>query len=123
MVGLSGKLTPINAFLHALLSEEVFMIQPPRWMVSSDRLTQVCKLKVLHGLEQGPRAWFDMLGSFLHSLGFENPKGDSSLLVYHKNECLKNHSRHALRQDDNFMPQGLCLEYIKERRNPLCPHL
>lgn len=75
-----------NAFLHGVLTEEVFMTQPPG--ISSCNPHQVCKLrKALYGLKQAPRAWFERLSTFLCSFGFVHANADSSLLVYHHDKC------------------------------------
>ena len=51
----------------------------------SDRDSHVCKLKKsLYGLKQAPRTWYDIIDSFLSSLGFTKSKEDSN--VYYKVE-------------------------------------
>jgi hypothetical protein len=43
----------------------------------------VCRLnKSLYGLKQAPRAWYHCFASYLVSLGFMEPKLDTSLFVY-----------------------------------------
>ena len=45
----------------------------------------MCKLKkALYGLKQAPRTWYDIIDSFLSSLGFTKSKADSTL--YYKVE-------------------------------------
>ncbi|GAA0184113.1 transmembrane signal receptor [Lithospermum erythrorhizon] len=69
-----------NAFLHGLLTEQVFMKQPPGF--KDDVHPQyVCKLnKAIYGLKQAPRAWFHNLSSRL-ALGFTSSSADSSLFI------------------------------------------
>jgi hypothetical protein len=71
-----------NAFLHGLLSEDVYMVQPPGF-VHSTFPKHVCKLqKAIYGLKQAPRAWFSRLSDKLLQLGFVGSKDDTSLFIY-----------------------------------------
>ncbi|KAK9125928.1 hypothetical protein Scep_014774 [Stephania cephalantha] len=71
-----------NAFLHGNLSEKVFIPQPTGF---TDPFAphHVCYLhKVLYGLQQAPRAWFDKFrNTFLH-WGFRNSATDYSLFIH-----------------------------------------
>jgi hypothetical protein len=71
-----------NAFLHGVIKENVYMLQPPGF-THPNFPNVVCKLhKALYGLKQAPRAWFDRLSSRLHELKFKDSKSDSSLFIY-----------------------------------------
>jgi transposase InsO family protein len=71
-----------NAFLHGLLTEDVFMEQP-RGFVDSAHPHHVCKLhKAIYGLKQAPRAWFTRLSQALFELGFHSSSVDTSLFIY-----------------------------------------
>lgn len=58
-----------NAFLHCELSDEVYIVQPPRFEQPATPfgyVIDVCKLKkALYGFKQVPHAWFEKLKSFL----------------------------------------------------------
>jgi hypothetical protein len=77
-----------NAFLHGLLTEEVYMSQPlgfnhPQFP------NHVCRLqKALYSLKQAPRAWFSRLSSKLVEFGFKASQSDSSLFVYTSAELI-----------------------------------
>nr|GFD10715.1 retrovirus-related Pol polyprotein from transposon TNT 1-94 [Tanacetum cinerariifolium] len=71
-----------TAFLNGNLREEVYVSQPDGF-VDADNPNHVYKLKkALYGLKKAPRAWYDMLSSFLLSQDFSkglqislNPRG------------------------------------------------
>lgn len=71
-----------NAFLHGILSEEVYMKQP-QGFEDSKNPGHICKLKkVLYGLKQAPKAWHSRLTSKLQQLGFTSSKSDASLFIF-----------------------------------------
>jgi histone deacetylase 1/2 len=70
-----------NAFLNGVLTEEVYMKQPPGF-VDSSLPSHVCRLhKPLYGLKQAPRAWYTHISDFLLSIGFRASKVDTSLFI------------------------------------------
>jgi hypothetical protein len=70
-----------NAFLNSVLTEEVYMKQPPGF-VDPTLPSHVCRLhKSLYGLKQAPRAWYTRLSDFLLSIGFLASKVDTSLFI------------------------------------------
>jgi len=72
------------AFLQGTLTEEVFMLQPPRF-VDKTFPNHICRLKkAFYGLKQAPRAWYTELQIFLLSLGFVNSTTDASLFIHRK---------------------------------------
>lgn len=53
-----------SAFLNGVISEEMYVKQPPRFK-DSVHLHFVFKLKKpLYGLKQAPRAWYESLSNF-----------------------------------------------------------
>lgn len=59
------------AFLNGPLEEEVYVGQPPDFVVRNQEL-EVYKLKnVLYGLKQAPRAWNKRIDDFLKDFNFK----------------------------------------------------
>ncbi|GKE37785.1 retrovirus-related pol polyprotein from transposon TNT 1-94, partial [Tanacetum coccineum] len=70
-----------TAFLNGNLREEVYVSQPDGF-VDKDNPNHVYKLKkALYGLKQSPRAWYDMLSSFLISQDFSKGSVDPTLFI------------------------------------------
>nr|GFC23733.1 hypothetical protein [Tanacetum cinerariifolium] len=68
-----------TAFLNGNLREEVYVSQPDGF-VDPDNPNHVYKLKkALYRLKQTPRAWYDMLSSFLLSQDFSKGSVDPTL--------------------------------------------
>nr|GFC09896.1 retrovirus-related Pol polyprotein from transposon TNT 1-94 [Tanacetum cinerariifolium] len=71
-----------TAFLNGNLREEVYVSQPDGF-VDQDNPNHVYKLKkALYGLTQAPRAWYDMLSSFLISQDFSKDVDDEKNLIF-----------------------------------------
>ncbi|GJX00273.1 retrovirus-related pol polyprotein from transposon TNT 1-94 [Tanacetum coccineum] len=70
-----------RAFLNGELREVVYVSQP-KGFVDPDKLNHVYRLKkALFGLKQAPRAWYDMLSSFLLSQEFSKGVVDPTLFT------------------------------------------
>ncbi|GKG22279.1 retrovirus-related pol polyprotein from transposon TNT 1-94, partial [Tanacetum coccineum] len=70
-----------TTFLNGNLQEEVYVSQPDEF-VDSDKPNYVYKLKkAFYGLKQVPRAWYDMLSSFLISNDFSKGSVDPTLFI------------------------------------------
>ncbi|GJZ41035.1 retrovirus-related pol polyprotein from transposon TNT 1-94 [Tanacetum coccineum] len=71
-----------TAFLNGELKEEVYISQP-KGFVDQDNPSHVYKLKkALYSLKQAPRAWYDMLSSFLISQYFSKGAVDPTLFTW-----------------------------------------
>ncbi|GJU87077.1 retrovirus-related pol polyprotein from transposon TNT 1-94 [Tanacetum coccineum] len=71
-----------SAFLNGKLKEEVYVKQPPGFE-SSDFSDYVCKLeKVLYGLKQALKAWYETLSTFLIQNKFAKGRIDNTLFIY-----------------------------------------
>ncbi|GKF64050.1 retrovirus-related pol polyprotein from transposon TNT 1-94, partial [Tanacetum coccineum] len=70
-----------TAFLNGNLREEVYVSQPDGF-VDLDKPNYVYKLKkALYGFKQAPRAWYDILSSFLLINDFSKGSVDPSLFI------------------------------------------
>jgi histone deacetylase 1/2 len=70
-----------NAFLHAVLEEEVFMRQPLGFEDPSYS-GYLCRLdKALYGIKQAPHAWHARLSFVLSTLGFTLSMANTSLFI------------------------------------------
>ncbi|GJS02791.1 retrovirus-related pol polyprotein from transposon TNT 1-94 [Tanacetum coccineum] len=78
-----------TAFLNGELKEVVYVSQPEGF-VDQNNPSHVYKLKMaLYSLKQAPRAWYDMLSSFLISQQFSKGAVDPTLFTRHAgNEIL-----------------------------------
>nr|GFA22204.1 copia protein [Tanacetum cinerariifolium] len=75
------KMDVKTAFLNGNLPEEVYVSQLDGF-VDPDNPNHVYKLKkALYGLNQAPRAWYDMLSSFLLSQDFSKGLVDPTLFI------------------------------------------
>jgi hypothetical protein len=70
-----------SAFLNGPIKEEVYVEQPPNFE-DSEYPTHVYKLpKVLYGLKQARRAWYECLRDFLLTNGFKVDRVDPTLFT------------------------------------------
>nr|GEV49091.1 retrovirus-related Pol polyprotein from transposon TNT 1-94 [Tanacetum cinerariifolium] len=78
-----------SAFLYGKIEEEVYVCQP-QGFEDSDFSNRVYKVKkALYGLHQAPRAWYEMLSTYLLNNGFQRGKIDKTLFIKrHKGDIL-----------------------------------
>ncbi|GJW81699.1 putative ribonuclease H-like domain-containing protein [Tanacetum coccineum] len=70
-----------SVFLYGTIEEEVYVIQPPGF-VDPEFLEKVYKVeKVLYGLHQAPRAWYETLSAYLLDNGFYRGQIDNTLFI------------------------------------------
>ena len=68
-----------STFLNGMLQEEVY-VEQPKGFVDPYRPDDVYKLKrVLYGLKQTPRVWYDRLTAYLTEHGFKRGSADTTL--------------------------------------------
>jgi hypothetical protein len=60
-----------SVFLNGNLKEEVYVHQPPGFVIPGMKGKMLCLRKALYGLRQAPRAWNAKLDSTLMGMSFE----------------------------------------------------
>jgi hypothetical protein len=70
-----------SAFLNGVISEEVYVRQPPGFedVKCPDHVFKL--KKSLYGLKQAPRAWYERLSIFLLETGFQKGQVDNTLFI------------------------------------------
>jgi hypothetical protein len=68
-----------NAFLHGDLREEVYMEIPPGFGTSQSHRKVLRLRKLLYGLKQSPRAWFDRFRRAMCGMGDTQCNGDHTM--------------------------------------------
>ncbi|GJR68938.1 retrovirus-related pol polyprotein from transposon TNT 1-94 [Tanacetum coccineum] len=78
-----------SAFLYGKIEEEVYVCQPPGFE-DPDSPDKVYKVeKVLYGLHQAPRAWYETLLTYLLNNGFQRGEINKTLFIKrHKDDIL-----------------------------------
>ncbi|GJW62918.1 putative ribonuclease H-like domain-containing protein [Tanacetum coccineum] len=70
-----------SAFLYGTIEEEVYVTQPPGFK-DPDHLEKGYKVvKVLYGLHQAPKAWYETLASYMLGNGFKRGNIDQTLFI------------------------------------------
>ncbi|XP_071940172.1 uncharacterized protein [Coffea arabica] len=73
-----------NAFLHGALQEEVYMDQPPDFVIQGKSSGMVCRLKrAFYGLEQSPRACSGRFRDVVQKYGMIRSEADHSVFYRH----------------------------------------
>nr|GEY44516.1 copia protein [Tanacetum cinerariifolium] len=103
------------AFLNGNLWEEVYVSQSDGF-VDPNNLIHVYKLKkALYWLKQAPRAWYDMLSSFLLSQDFSKGSVDPTLFIHRDGkELLLKYGFDSCDQVDTLMVEKSKLDEDKE---------
>jgi hypothetical protein len=73
-----------NAFLHGTLIETIYYTQPTRFFDPAQPNLIYLLNKFLYSLKQPPQVWYNMIASYLLSLGFIESKSDTSLFIFHQ---------------------------------------
>ena len=68
-----------TAFLNGELAEEVYVRQPPGFVITGAEHKVLRLRRVLYGLRQAPRAWYEKLDSTLQKLGFQQSEHEHAI--------------------------------------------
>ncbi|WVZ97328.1 hypothetical protein U9M48_042876 [Paspalum notatum var. saurae] len=68
-----------SAFLNGELREEVYVAQPPGFVVAGKEHKVLRLIKALYGLRQAPRAWYAKLDASLAALGFQRSASEHAV--------------------------------------------
>ena len=81
-----GQYDVKNAFVHAKIDHEIYMVQPTGF---EQNPTMVCKLnKALYGLKQSPRLWYKHLAEILKKEGFVVFPYDEGVFVHTEKQII-----------------------------------
>ncbi|GJV75215.1 retrovirus-related pol polyprotein from transposon TNT 1-94 [Tanacetum coccineum] len=103
-----------TAFLNGNLQEEVYVSQPDGF-VDPVNHNHVYKLKeALYGLKKAPRAWYDMLSSFLLSQDFSKGLVDPTPFICREGRGITSDADHPGYQDTRRSTSG-SMQFLGDR--------
>jgi len=70
-----------SAFLNGVLQEEVYVEQPPGFVLRGHENKVLHLVKALYGLRQAPRAWYAKLDESLIGLGFRRSASEHAVYL------------------------------------------
>jgi hypothetical protein len=70
-----------SAFLNGVLQEQVYVEQPPGFVLRGHENKVLHLVKALYGLRQAPRAWYAKLDSSLIDLGFKRSTSEHAVYL------------------------------------------
>jgi hypothetical protein len=70
-----------SAFLNGVLQEEVYVAQPPGFVLRGQENKVLRLIKALYGLRQAPRAWYAKLDKSLIGLGFRRSPSEHAVYL------------------------------------------
>nr|GEX73944.1 reverse transcriptase domain-containing protein [Tanacetum cinerariifolium] len=104
-----------TTFLNGILHEEVYISQPDGVMDPDNPNHMYGLKKALYGLKQTPRAWYDLLSSFLLPQGFSKGTVDPTFFISRKDKDIL--LRHLLNQSKYALKS--LKKYIMESCDPM----
>ena len=70
-----------SAFLNGVLEEEIYIEQPPGFVVKGQEAKVLRLKKALYGLKQAPRAWYNIIDQYFTNQGFRRSKSEPTLYI------------------------------------------
>ncbi|GJS15608.1 retrovirus-related pol polyprotein from transposon TNT 1-94 [Tanacetum coccineum] len=111
-------------FLNGILREDIYISQPDEF-VDPKNPNQVYKLKkALYSLKQAPRAWYDLLSSFLLSQKFLNGTVDPTLFIKREGKDILLYGMETCDLVDTLMVEKSKLDEVPQGKavDPTCYH-
>jgi hypothetical protein len=68
-----------STFLNGILEEQVYVENPPKYMIKRHEDKVYLLKKSLYGLKQAPRAWYSRIDSYVISNGFNRSNNEPTL--------------------------------------------
>jgi len=75
-----------SAFLNGELEEEVYVTQPPGFVIKGKEEKVLRLYKALYSLKQAPRAWYERIDSYFIQNGFARSMNDAAFYIKKKGE-------------------------------------
>ena len=70
-----------SAFLNGFLEEEIYIEQPPGFIIKGKEDKVLRLKKALYGLKQAPRAWYSRIDKYFHQQGFKKSPNEATLYI------------------------------------------
>ena len=104
-----------TTFLFGDVEEDIYMIQPERFILQGQENLVYKLRKSLYGLKQAPRQRFKKFDSFMHKIGFERCKADHCCYV----KFFDNSYNILLLYVDDMLIVGSSIEEINDLKKQL----
>jgi hypothetical protein len=75
-----------NVFLNGTLKEEVYVQQPPGFIITGNEGKVLRLRKALYGLWQAPKAWNAKFDAIMASLGFQRSSSEHGIYMHNRGD-------------------------------------
>nr|ABW74577.1 putative pol polyprotein [Boechera divaricarpa] len=102
-----------SAFLNGELKEEIYVVQPPGFIVEGEEGKFLRLQKALYGLKQAPRAWYGRIDAYFLQRGFQR----SMEIIQDDQGVFLSQEKYSCKMIEKFGMKG-----SKRVSTPLTPH-